>query len=150
MNSRTERALTQKFKEIGMNPETGYVMWMRGKKPWERLPVEVTQNYGFVKTKRQGCMYFNEEGLVHRIGGYALEHEGGVKEWWVKGKCHRLNGPAAESRHGNGWWVNNVETEHPDLCEKSFPKQQLVNLFFGEPPQECHAHNLSLPQTRPH
>lgn len=119
MTSRSGRALTQKFKQIGMYPETGYVMWRRGRGPWEQLPPEVTHNYEFVETKKQGRMYFNEEGLVHRVGEPALEHKNGVKEWWVKGKSHRLDGPAIESPNGNSWWVNNIESERPDLCEKA-------------------------------
>ena len=31
----------------------------------------------------------------------------GGKEWWIKGKLHREDGPAIEYANGNkSWWIN--------------------------------------------
>jgi hypothetical protein len=49
----------------------------------------------------------NEEGLLHRLDGPAIEYTSGSKEWYVNGELHRLDGPATEYSHGTtSWWVN--------------------------------------------
>lgn len=46
--------------------------------------------------------YFNDNGMVHRLDGPAIEHANGHKEWWVNGKRHRLDGSAIETVNGEG------------------------------------------------
>jgi len=39
-----------------------------------------------------------------------LEFASGTKEWWVKGKLHRTDGPAVEHSNGfNTWFLNGSE-----------------------------------------
>ena len=45
----------------------------------------------------------NEEGLLHRLDGPAIEYTSGTKDWYVNGKLHRLDGPASE------WWDGTKE-----------------------------------------
>ena len=35
-----------------------------------------------------------------------MEHANSRKEWWVNGRCHRLDGPAIEDNGVNEWWID--------------------------------------------
>jgi len=61
-----------------------------------------------VKVNDSGTVrWYNEDGLLHRLDGPAVEYADGSKEWWVNGKLHRLDGPAVESSDGfKSWWLN--------------------------------------------
>jgi len=49
-----------------------------------------------------------------------IEHSDGSKQWLVKGKIHRLDGPAVELvNRDKEWWVDGkqvTELEHELLC----------------------------------
>lgn len=52
--------------------------------------------------------WYNDDGLLHRLDGPAVEVVAVYKAWYVNGKLHRLNGPAIEDADGSKeWWVNN-------------------------------------------
>lgn len=47
------------------------------------------------------------KGKRHRLDGPAVEHSNGSREWFVRGIRHRLDGPAIAYADGTGaWWVN--------------------------------------------
>ena len=43
-------------------------------------------------------------GKRHREDGPAAEYAGGTKEWWLNGKLHREDGPAIECASGTKEW----------------------------------------------
>lgn len=52
--------------------------------------------------------WFNEDDLIHREDGPAIEFATGTKFWYIYGYCHRMNGPAIEYNWGdNEWWYEN-------------------------------------------
>jgi hypothetical protein len=51
--------------------------------------------------------YTNEQGLLHRIDGPAIEYtqyNDGTTEWWFNGELHRTDGPAVVWRSGDKSW----------------------------------------------
>ena len=66
----------------------------------------------------------------------------GRQEWWQNGKRHRTAGPAFAQPNGvKEWWVDDEETEHPDVCEQACApaqteqeKEQLVLLCLHNDP----------------
>ncbi len=49
----------------------------------------------------------NEQGLLHRTDGPAIEWVSGTKSWWINGQLHREDGPAIEWPDGTKqWWIN--------------------------------------------
>jgi hypothetical protein len=48
--------------------------------------------------------WYNEQGLLHREDGPAVEYVDGDKTWWVNGKRHRIDGQAVNK----DWWVNGI------------------------------------------
>ena len=59
--------------------------------------------------------YHNEDGLKHRdFNRPAVEWNNGSKEWFVKGKRHRLDGPAVEWSDGSKWWWVNDKLHRLD------------------------------------
>jgi hypothetical protein len=48
--------------------------------------------------------WVNEQGLLHRTDGPAIEWNDGSKSWWINGKLHRLNGPAYIQKDGNKFY----------------------------------------------
>lgn len=61
----------------------------------------------------------NEEGLLHRLDGPAVEHADGSKEWCIDGKYHRTDGPAVEYADGyKAWYFDGKQ-----LSEKEFLKR---------------------------
>ena len=55
-------------------------------------------------------MLYLQNGVEHRVGGPAVVHADGSKEWRQNGKTHRADGPAFEGANGNReFWLNGVE-----------------------------------------
>jgi hypothetical protein len=87
----------------------------------------------------------NEEGLLHRLDGPAVEYASGTKCWYVNDKLHRLDGPAIEWKNGNKeWWVNGKRhrLDGPAIEWKHGNKEWLVNgkfhrLNLNGPAIEC-------------
>ena len=62
--------------------------------------------------------WYNNEWLLHRLDGPAIERVNGSKVWYVNGKLHRLDGPAVEWQNDyRAWYVNGKK-----YSEKSFNK----------------------------
>jgi hypothetical protein len=59
--------------------------------------------------------WFNEEGVLHRTDGPAIEYRDGLKYWYINGKMHREDGPAMITSNGYKIWclngVNHTEEE---------------------------------------
>jgi hypothetical protein len=58
--------------------------------------------------------YYNKAGQLHRVGGPAIEYNGGHKEWWQNGLRHRENGPAIERTTGAKYWYQNGQYHRTD------------------------------------
>lgn len=56
----------------------------------------------------------NEEGLLHRLDGPAIEYTSGTKEWWVNGELHREDGAAIEYASGTKCWCVNDKRHRID------------------------------------
>jgi hypothetical protein len=80
-----------------------------------------------------GSKWWCVNGMIHRIDGPAIEDAIGYKEWWVDGKLHRTDGPAIEWSDGSkGWWINGVrytEEKFKKIVRYEQFKQELGELF---------------------
>ena len=53
--------------------------------------------------------YQNEQGLLHRTDGPAIEYKDGTKAWFINDKIHREDGPAIQYPSGhNQWYLNDT------------------------------------------
>ena len=60
-----------------------------------------------MKVLPSGLKEWRLRGKLHRIDGPAVEWSNGIKEWWLNGKRHRTDGPAIEWTDGTkGWYLN--------------------------------------------
>lgn len=55
--------------------------------------------------------YYDEEGVLHRDSGPAIEYTAGHRFWYVYGILHRTDGPAIEYINSDGipggsWWLH--------------------------------------------
>ena len=51
--------------------------------------------------------YFNSDGQFHNEKGPAIVFPFfSLKEYWINGKRHRLDGPAIEYDYFISWWIN--------------------------------------------
>jgi hypothetical protein len=49
------------------------------------------------------------KGKLHRLEGPAIIWANGTQEWWVHNKKHRIDGPAFIAADGTqAWWVNGL------------------------------------------
>jgi len=57
-----------------------------------------------------GSKYWRNSQGYHREDGFpAIEFVDGSKEWWINGRCHREDGPAAQWADGRKHWYINGE-----------------------------------------
>ena len=60
-----------------------------------------------VRIHQDGMKEWFVGGNLHRIDGPAIEDKDGSKQWFVDNKRHRINGPAIEASDGyKAWWLN--------------------------------------------
>ena len=57
-----------------------------------------------VRIHQDGMKEWFVGGKHHRIDGPAIEDKDGSKEWWLNGKLHRIDGPAIENSDGSQFW----------------------------------------------
>lgn len=63
------------------------------------------KNYTKVKRDKSGTKrYRNDEVLLHRLDGPAIEYKDGTKFWIINGKHHRNIDPAIEWTKENKQW----------------------------------------------
>jgi len=56
---------------------------------------------------KSGAKEYYKKGRRHRIGGPAIIYSSGLEEWWENGLRHRLKGPAIKYANGDEeWWEN--------------------------------------------
>ena len=85
-------------------PWLGVEQMCNPKEVAQRLSGELKVEINRLGTK---CWYLN--GVLHREGGPALEHEGYYDAWCKDGQLHREDGPAVERSDGyKSWWVKGV------------------------------------------
>lgn len=57
------------------------------------------------------------DGRLHREDGPAAEWTDGTKAWYLNGQCHREDGPAAEWADGDAaWWLNGNHYTFNEWC----------------------------------
>lgn len=99
-----------------------------------RIPVKTT-----TKRVEGGTTYYkDQDGLIHRDGDKpAVIHKNGTKEWYVRGKRHRVGGPAVLYPNGTKVWCEDGErhrndgpaVEYPDgTCEWRYKGQVCVDV----------------------
>ena len=58
---------------------------------------------------RYGRKQWYLNGKCHRIDGPAVELTNGTKKWYLNGLLHRIDGPAIVYANGDKeWWLNRV------------------------------------------
>ncbi len=66
-----------------------------------------------------GIEYQNEQGLIHRTDGPAIEWNDGSKEWRINGKRHREDGPTIERNDGyKSWYLNGFKYTEDEWKEE--------------------------------
>jgi hypothetical protein len=61
-----------------------------------------------VKVNDNGDKHWYLDGKLHRIDGPAAEYADGTKHWYLDDKLHRVDGPALEYADGSKeWWRDN-------------------------------------------
>ena len=58
--------------------------------------------------------WFNEDGLLHRLDGPAVEYADVYEFWYQNGKYHRLDGPAVECGDYDKEWYQNGKRHRLD------------------------------------
>lgn len=64
--------------------------------------------------KTDGTKQWHVKGKLHRIDGPAVEQLDGLKEWHIKGKLHREDGPAVEHADGGKEWYISGRLQRTD------------------------------------
>lgn len=54
--------------------------------------------------KHTGTVFWLQYGVLHRVGGPAVQHTDGSEEWVSYGKYHRDDGPAIVKADGREYW----------------------------------------------
>lgn len=91
------------------------IEWADGSKAWYLNGMQVTEEDVMGKSEStmtadsNGNKFWkNENGLLHRTDGPAIEYANGTKVWGINGLLHRTDGPAVEYSDGTKkWWLNN-------------------------------------------
>ena len=76
----------------------------------------MTNNYETyeVRVFPGGSKEWYQKGKLHRLDGPAFEGSSGTKSWYQNGKLHRLDGPACEYSDGSKWWYQNGKRHRLD------------------------------------
>jgi len=81
------------------------------------------QTYKVTVDKDKTIRWYNDKGLLHRLGGPAIEYADGDKSWYVDGIRHRLDGPAIEWANGyKAWYVDGKKMTEEEFNEYTKPK----------------------------
>lgn len=86
-------------------------------------------NFTGISEYTDGSKYWWLKGKRHRLDGPACEWINGTKIWCVNGKRHRLDGPAYEWADGRKeWFVDNKQVieEHHNLLHSIMKLKGLV------------------------
>ena len=75
-----------------------------------------------VEVYPNGTKYWYLNGKYHRTDGPAAEYPDGRKEWYLNGECHRTDGPAIEYADGTKqWFLNGKEYAETEFNAKMNP-----------------------------
>ena len=67
---------------------------------WRGIP----KNYTGIVEYSNGAKEWYLKGKLHRTDGPAVEYSDGTKAWYLNGKHHRTDGPAVEYSDGTKQW----------------------------------------------
>ena len=73
--------------------------------------------------------YYNEQGLLHRTDGPAIDYISGHKEWYINGIRHREDGPAIEYSSGTKYWYLNDISYSEQEWEQEITKIKLKRIL---------------------
>jgi len=91
----------------------------------------MSDNKPTCKTHPNGDKVWFLNGKLHREDGPAAEWANGDKEWWLNGKRHREDGPAVECANGNkAWLLNNEITTALEVFKQANDEQRKHMLCF--------------------
>jgi hypothetical protein len=68
---------------------------------------------GIVKRNNWNKEWY-KKGKLHRLDGPAIEYPNGHKEWYKEGNKHRENGPAIECSNGTKYWYKEGSIHRED------------------------------------
>ena len=111
------------------------------KKVLENGTVEYRNNDGLLHREdgpaiewTNGTIFWYLNGERHREAGPAIEFAKGDKEWWINGHLHREDGPAIEYANGEDEWFSQgyelSDTEILKIRNKFFKNSKTVKLNF--------------------
>ena len=70
-----------------------------------------------------GNKYWYQNGKCHRLDGPAAEYADGDKAWYQNDKLHRLDGPAVERAGGvKSWYIEDVKYTEEEFNQKVNPR----------------------------
>jgi hypothetical protein len=73
-----------------------------------------------MKVHPDGSKQWLLRGKLHREDGPAHEDVDGLKVWWLNGKLHRTDGPAIERADGRKeWWLNSKQVSWRDVYRQA-------------------------------
>ena len=74
------------------------------------------ENYDRVKTDELDITRYTLRGKLHRLDGPAIEDASGYCEWYQHGLLHREDGPAVEYPDGyQEYWIRGVYQPEPTV-----------------------------------
>ena len=80
--------------------------------------------------------HYDNNKVLHREDGPAIEWDNGDKQWWVNNTIHRVDGPAVETSLRKEWWVNGKQhrVEGPAVEYSNGEREYWINgkLLFQE------------------
>jgi hypothetical protein len=74
---------------------------------------------GYTTKEIDGVTYWYLNGKLHREDGPAADFASGTKFWYLHGKRHREDGPANQFANGAKWWY----LDDVRLTEEEFTKK---------------------------
>jgi hypothetical protein len=80
----------------------------------------------FYTEEYNGRIYYNKDGLRHRVAGPAYIDRFGYQGWWYNGKKHRVDGPAEINPYRENqcsWYIDNRQYKNIESWSKALVKK---------------------------
>src|ERR1035437_4008111 len=81
-----------------------YKVFEDGRKEWRREDGMLHRVGGPAVEEANGGKKWYSHGRLHRVGAAALEYPNGFRTWYLQGERHRQDGPAVECANGSREW----------------------------------------------
>lgn len=87
-----------------------------------------------IVTKKDGLVItsFYKNDCLHRLTGPAYITSSGVKNWYKKGRFHRVDGPAIDSPHRKEWIINDKthRVDGPAVIEYNHNSEVMYEVWY--------------------